>query len=326
MLCVDHLSNSEREITLGDMTLYLGAVRMSQGSFQGLLDNIARLYENGLFMENLFSFLSIRPRERITIDSSTPESVPRSGIEFSGVSYRYPSSSDYAVSDFSLSIRPGEKIAVVGENGSGKTTLIKLLTRLYEPVSGHITIDGQDLQRMDAGEIHRRIGVIFQDYVRYQLTLRENIGFGSIENLEDTDRVLSALKNSGSEDLLTSLPDGLESMLGHQFLKGRELSVGQWQKIALGRAFMRLSDILILDEPTSSMDANREYEIFRRFQALTEGKTVILISHRFSTVRMADRIGVMQKGCLVELGSHEELIEKDGVYRKMFELQAQGYR
>ncbi len=324
-------------ITLGDMTLYLGAVRLSQGSFQGLLDHVSKLYENGLFMENLFFFLATGEEtvaapngtERAPAGPAATVRAPgsaRAGIEFRAVSFRYPNREEWAIENLNLEIRPGEKFAVVGENGSGKTTLIKLLTRLYEPTAGAIFLDGVDIRQMEPARLHERIGVIFQDFVRYQLTLRENLGFGDVARLADTERVLAAAKRAGADDLIEELPEGLESVLGTQFQGGRELSLGQWQKIAIGRAFMRQAEILILDEPTASLDAEKEFEIFRRFQELTAGRTAILISHRFSTVRMADRIAVLQRGVLRELGTHDELVRKDGIYARLFDLQARGYR
>lgn len=323
-----------RQITLGDMTLYLAAVRQSQGSFQGLMDNVSRLYENGLFMENLFSFLEIEPqpgqtsRSEIQGDSKPPAAIRKgpAALRISSVSFQYPTSSHLAVDSVSLDIAPGEKIALVGDNGSGKTTLIKLIAGLYKPAAGRIELDGQDIALLAPESLHGQIGVIFQDYVRYQLTMGENVGFGSVEHRQDEARILHAVQDAGAEDVLGDLPQGLGTVLGSQFKGGRELSGGQWQKIALSRAFMRDARLLILDEPTSALDAEREFEIFQRFKQLTEGKTAILISHRFSTVRMADRIGVMEKGRLTELGSHEELLRRRGRYARLFEMQAQGYR
>ncbi|HMU85568.1 MAG TPA: ATP-binding cassette domain-containing protein, partial [Leptospiraceae bacterium] len=209
---------------------------------------------------------------------------------------------------------------------SGKTTLIKLLSRLYEPADGAIRLDGVDLRDMSLDQIYARMGVIFQDFVRYQLSVRENIGFGDIAHLSETERILGAVHDAGADSLLADMPEGLETSLGHQFRRGRELSGGEWQKIALARSFMRSAEILILDEPTSALDAQKEFEIFERFRSLTAGRTAILISHRFSTVRMADRIAVLEHGKLVELGSHDELMKLGGKYARLFELQARGYR
>jgi len=215
---------------------------------------------------------------------------------------------------------------LVGHNGAGKTTLIKLLSRLYDTTEGTILIDGIDIRTLDALELHKRIGVIFQDFVRYHLPARENIGFGQIDALNDMDRITESARKSGADAVIENLPEGYETMLGRWFHGGQELSLGQWQKIALARAFMRDAEILVLDEPTASLDAATEYEIFRHFQELTEGKMAILISHRFSTVRMADRIVVIQDGHIAELGTHEELMRQEGTYARLFSMQAEGYR
>jgi ATP-binding cassette, subfamily B, bacterial len=313
-------------ITIGDITLYVTIIRSSQGTFQGMLDNLNRLYESGLFMDNLFSFLKL---ETQMTSASDPRPIPRpirEGIEFRDVSFRYPGREDWALRHVNLLIRPGEKLALVGANGAGKTTMIKLLTRLYDPTEGQILIDGVDMREYDPSELRERVGVIFQDFVHYQLSARENIGFGQIKALGDEPRVLSAAERGGADDVVAELPDGYDTVLGRWFENGHELSGGQWQKIALGRAFMRDGEVLVLDEPTSALDAEREYEIFQRFRELTEGKIAVLISHRFSTVRMADRIAVIADGRVSELGSHQELLALGGTYAHLFELQASGYR
>jgi len=228
--------------------------------------------------------------------------------------------------NINLTIAPGEKLALVGPNGAGKTTLIKLLTRLYDPTEGEILLDGVDLRDYDIDEVRRRIGVIFQDFVKYQLSARENIGFGQIDRLDDESRVCEAAQRGGADDIIAELPAGMETMLGRWFENGFELSGGQWQKIALSRAFMREGEVLVLDEPTAALDAEREYEIFQRFRELTAGKIAVLISHRFSTVRMADRIAVIENGCITEIGSHAELLRQGGTYARLFEMQAEGYR
>jgi len=248
------------------------------------------------------------------------------GIEFRNVSFRYPDRQDWALRNVNLHIKPGEKIALVGANGAGKTTLIKLLTRLYDPTEGQILLDGVDLRDFDPDELRDHIGVIFQDFVRFQNTAGENIGFGQVKALEDKERIADASERGGSNDVIAELPNGFDTMLGRWFEKGHELSGGQWQKIALARAFMRDSEVLVLDEPTSALDAAREYEIFQRFRELTEGKIAVLISHRFSTVRMADRIAVIENGTIGELGSHEELLALNGTYARLFNMQAEGYR
>lgn len=313
-------------ITLGLMTFYLAIFRQSQGTFQGLFDTISRLYENGLFMDNLFSFLRLTPQmPQSTHPKVLPPTITR-GLEFRHVWFRYPGREDWALRDINILITPGEKLALVGPNGAGKTTMIKLLTRLYDPTEGQILLDGIDLREFDPDALRQRIGVIFQDFVRYQLTVRENIGFGQIEKIADVGRVREAAERGGADQVVTELPQGLETMLGGWFEKGHELSGGQWQKIALGRAFMRDGEILVLDEPTAALDAEREYEIFQRFRELTEGKIAVLISHRFSTVRMADQIAVIEEGHISELGSHAALLEHGGTYARLFEMQAEGYR
>ena len=311
---------------IGSMTLYLTIFRQSQGTFSGIFNSLGKLYENGLFMETLFEFLDLPQIETRVGSSDTPKLDPALGIEFRNVSFQYPGQTAWAIRDLSLLILPGEKVALVGENGSGKTTLIKLLTRLYDPTEGEILYQGRSLRDWPLEDLRKKIGVIFQDFVKYQLTLRENVGFGSVEDMDNQARLEKAATDGGMMDILTELTTGWDTTLGNWFQKGRELSGGQWQKIALSRAFMREGDVIVLDEPTSALDAEKEYEIFKRFKELTAGKTAFLISHRFSTVRMADRIVVLRGGKIVELGSHAALIAENGVYAGLFEMQAEGYR
>ena len=313
-------------ISLGDMTLYLAIFRQGQSTFQSILAAVGNIYENNLFMANYFDFLALEPRMPPPVPGKKLPATLTSGIELRNVGFRYAESEEWVLRDINLTIAPGEKLALVGHNGAGKTTLIKLLSRLYDPTEGAILIDGIDLRDLDPLALRQKIGVIFQDFVRYHLPASENIGFGQIEAADCMDRIVDAARKSGAHAMIENLPDGYETMLGRWFHGGHELSLGQWQRIALARAFMRDAEILVLDEPTASLDAQTEYEIFRHFQELTEGKMAILISHRFSTVRMADRIIVIDRGRIVESGSHHELLRREGTYARLFSMQAEGYK
>lgn len=312
-------------ISLGDMTMYLTVFRQGQSTFANALTSIGGMYEDNLYLSNLYEFLEekvIQPWGNVTRGNK-----PQDGIRFENVSFTYPGSSKPALSTISLHLKPGEKLAIVGENGSGKTTLIKLLTRLYTPDSGRILLDGVDLQEWNVDALRRRIGVIFQNFVRYQFTVGENIGVGDVENLDDTNRWQVAAQKGMAQEFIERLPESFGTQLGRWFKGGQELSGGQWQKIALARAFMRnQADILVLDEPTSAIDAKAEYEIFNHFRAVTQNQMVFLISHRFSTVRMADKILVIDNGEVVEQGTHEELLADGGHYARLFLLQAAGYQ
>jgi ATP-binding cassette subfamily B protein len=313
-------------ITLGDMTLYLGIFRASQSTFEAIFFGLSDLYENGLFMSNLFAFLELEPQ---MVMAARPLPAPRSirkGIEFRRVSFKYEGHDEWALCDVSLTIEPGEKIALVGPNGAGKTTLIKLLTRLYDPGEGEILLDGVDLRDYDLTDLRQRIGVIFQDFVHYHVTAAENVGFGQIEALDDRPRIEGAANKSGADPVIRGLPDGYETTLGRWFSKGRDLSGGEWQKIALARAFMRDCELIVLDEPTAALDAENELKVFQQFRELTVGKMAVLISHRFSTVRMADRIFVIERGEITERGTHAELLALGGTYARLFTLQAESYR
>lgn len=315
-------------ITLGDMTLYLGIFRSSQSTFEAILLGFASLYENGLFMSNLFTFLDL---ESQMVVASVPRATPRDafakrGIEFEHVSFKYPGQKDWALRDVSLTINPREKIALVGPNGAGKTTLIKLLTRLYDPTEGAICLDGVDLREYDIKKLRQRIGVIFQDFVRYYLAAAENVGFGQIEAIDDRERIIAAAEKSGADALIAQLPQGYETTLGRWFSEGRDLSGGEWQKIALARAFMRDCELLVLDEPTAALDAENEFKVFQQFRELTVDKMAVLISHRFSTVRMADRIFVIDDGRITEQGTHAALLAANGTYARLFTLQAESYK
>ncbi|PZO42794.1 MAG: ABC transporter permease [Shackletoniella antarctica] len=312
------------QVSLGELTMYLTVFRQGQTTFASSLTAIGGMYEDGLYLANLYEFLEQPVPEDIgTADRGID---PTDGLRFEGVSFSYPGSERLALDKVSFHLRPREKMAIVGENGSGKTTLIKLLTRLYTPTQGRILLDGRDLQEWDADVVQRRIGVIFQDFVRYQFKVGENIGVGDVTDFEDAERWQVAAAKGTATEFIEDLPDGFNTQLGKWFFGGQELSGGQWQKIALSRAFMRTeADILVLDEPTSAMDAEAETRLFEQFRAATQDQMAILISHRFSTVRRADNIIVLAQGKLIEQGSHEELLRHDGRYARLFTMQAAGY-
>jgi ATP-binding cassette subfamily B protein len=314
------------KITLGDLVMSYQAFQRAQGFLQGIFGNLAGLYEDNLFLSNLYEFLDLK---HTVIEPLHARPVPQPmqrGIVLNNVSFQYPAGTRKVIEDVSLTIQPGEVVALVGENGSGKTTLIKLLCRLYDPTGGTITIDGVDLRRFETKALRQEIAIIFQDYVHYYLTARENIWFGNTALPPDHEHVIAAARCSGADDVISALPHGYDTILGKWLEDGEELSIGEWQKVALARAFMRDAQIIVLDEPTSSMDAKAEYEVFQRFRQLVSGRTAILISHRFSTVRMADRIYVLKHGSVIEGGTHEELVRMGGTYARLFEMQAQHYR
>ena len=312
-------------ITVGTLTFLAGSFSRMRSMLQAVMNNFSRIAGSALYLQDLFDFFEIKPS--IT-SPEQPIAFPKtiqSGIKFENVSFRYPNSDQFAIKNLSFHLNAGEKLALVGENGAGKTTLVKLLARLYEPTEGRILVDGVDIRDISLGELRNQIGIIFQDYIRFQLKASENIAIGNIKALENDNRIKEAAQKSLADTVVETLPDKYEQMLGKRFMNGIELSGGQWQKIALARAYMRDAQLLILDEPTSALDARAEHEVFLRFAELIEGKMAVLISHRFSTVRMADRILFLENGALLELGSHEELLEKDGKYAELFRLQAQGY-
>jgi len=312
-------------ITLGSMTLYLTVFRQGQQAFESAMVSIARAWEDNLYMDNLFQLLAVPDDDLAAVEvgeGKQDDSPP--GLRFEGVRFAYPGSDREALAEVSFEVEPGETIALVGPNGAGKTTLVKLLCGLYAVEEGRITIDGEDIAEMDRGALRQRIGVLFQDFVHYHFTAAENVGLGWVPSVEDRGAIERAAKAAGADAIIESLPDGWEAMLGRWF-GGEQLSIGQWQRMALARAFMRPSRVLILDEPTASIDAEGEHEILERFQQLEQDATCILITHRFSAVRMADRIVVLDGGRVAEVGTHDELIGAGGLYAKMFNLQAEGY-
>ncbi len=312
--------------TIGALTFLAGSFRQSRDLIQRVLLSLSQVWEQSLYLSDLFTFFDVRPRVT-SQPGARPVPVPiRDGFEFQDVGFRYPGSDRWAVRHLSFTFDPGERIALVGENGAGKTTLVKLLARLYDPDEGRILLDGVDLRDYDLGSLRRNIGVIFQDFVRYDFILKENIGVSQVEALDDEERVRAAARRSLADSVASRLEQGYDHMLGRRFEGGVELSGGEWQKVALGRAYMRDAQVLILDEPTASLDARAEYEVFLRFAELTKGRMAVLISHRFSTVRMADRILVLRGGELVDQGTHEELVARGGLYAELFSLQAAGYR
>lgn len=312
-------------LSLGTMTLYLLLFKQGQSAVAASLQAIGGMYEDNLYLSTLFELLD-EPTP-VPRGTATQGPDPTAGVHFQGVGFTYPGSQSPALHDVTLHVKPGMTLALVGANGSGKTTLIKLLTRLYEPTAGRITLDGLDLQEWDVTALRRRVGVIFQDFTRYQLQAGENVGAGDVQHFEDEPRWHDAADKGMADEFLRALPKGYHTQLGKWFHEGRELSGGQWQRVALSRAFMREhAEILVLDEPTSAMDAAAEAEIFDRMQALAAHRMCILISHRFSTVRRADHIAVLQDGRILEEGDHASLLAKGSVYARLFELQAAGYR
>jgi len=312
-------------ITLGAMTMYLVLFRQGQAAVSAILTSVSGMYEDNLYLSNLYEYLEQPVPTRRGSAVKGPE--PERGLEFENVSFTYAGAKEKALDDICLQIKPGESLALVGENGSGKTTLIKLLTRLYDPTEGRILLDGLDLQEWDVEALRQRVGVIFQDFGRYQFSVGENIGAGDVRHIDDKERWHEAATTGLAAPFIEDMPDSYETQLGRWFKGGRELSGGQWQKIALSRAFMRSdADILVLDEPTAAMDASSEAEVFEHFRTASSSKMTILISHRFSTVRAAAQIIVIHQGRILERGNHESLLAEDGQYAHLFKLQARGYQ
>ena len=318
------LATTATAAAVGRLAAYTQAINLVQTSAHSVLFGIGELYRNVLFVGNVFEYLDL-PESRISGGTRKFPAELEHGIEFHDVSFTYPGTEHPVFAGLSCMIPAGRCTAIVGHNGAGKTTLVKLLGRLYEPTSGEILIDGVPIQEYDLADLRANIGVIFQDFVQYEMTAAENIGFGSITNLADRDRVRRAGRDSSADAFLSRLPDDYDSVLGKMFEGGRQLSIGQWQKVALSRAFMRRAPLVVLDEPTASIDAEAEAEIFGKLQEIAAGATAVLIAHRFSTVRMADEILVLEQGALIEQGSHRELMRLNGAYARLFTLQAAGY-
>jgi len=314
------------EFSIGTLVFLSGSFSQLNGYLQQILIGFTQIAGQSLYLDDLFSFFEIKPT---ILDPKHPKPFPlpvKQGLVFENVGFRYPGSENWAVRNLSFAVPAGETLALVGENGAGKTTIVKLMTRLYDPDEGRITLDGIDLKEFATADLRTHIGVIFQDFLRYSFTASDNIGVGRIEVAGDRDRIVSAAEQSLADPVIRKLPEGYDQMLGRTFLKGQDLSGGEWQKIAIARAYMRNAEIIILDEPTAALDARAEAEVFTRFKNLAEGTTAVLISHRFSTVRMADRIVVLADGKVEEQGTHAELMANGGRYAELFELQAQGYR
>src|SRR6267378_2330246 len=312
--------------TIGTLTFLAGSFRQSRSLIQSVLLALSSIYEQSLYLSDLFTFFEVRPRVVSKPGAKAVTRPMQTGFRFENVGFQYPGSQRWAVRHLTFSFEPHERIALVGENGAGKTTHVKLLSRLYDPDEGRILLDGVDLRDYDLDSLRKNIGIIFQDFVRYDFILRENIGVSQVEAMNDEGRIREAAKRSLADSVAERVPKGFDQMLGKRFDNGVELSGGEWQKVALARAYMREAQVLILDEPTAALDARAEYEVFLRFAELTKGRMAVLISHRFSTVRMADRIIVLQGGELVDQGTHEELLARGGLYAELFGLQAAGYR
>jgi ATP-binding cassette subfamily B protein len=314
------------DFTIGDLTFLAGSFRRLRQLLEGLLIGFSQVAGQALYLDDLFSFFEITPEIAPPANAlAIPRPIAR-GFVFENVGFRYPDAERWALRALDFELRAGEVLALVGENGAGKTTLVKLLARLYDPDEGRILLDGRDLRDYDLDDLRANIGVIFQDFVRYHLTARENIGVGQIDAMDDLPRIRDAARRALADEVIDSLPQGYEQLVGRRFKTGVDLSGGQWQKIAIARAYMRDAQVMILDEPTAALDARSEFEVFQRFKELSSDRTAVLISHRFSSVRMADRILVLAEGRLEASGTHEQLLAQGGRYAELFELQAAGYR
>ncbi|MEO6522544.1 MAG: ABC transporter ATP-binding protein [Mucilaginibacter sp.] len=312
--------------SIGDLTFLAGSFRQLRSLLEGILTRFTSVSQGAIYLQDFFEFFDIQPKIKAATNPRPFPNPIREGFSFEDVGFKYHNAERWANRHLNFTLKAGEKLALVGENGAGKTTLVKLLSRLYDPTEGRITLDGYDLKEYDIADLRLQTGIIFQDYLRYQLTFAQNIAIGNIAEEENRDLIHSAAHQSLADELAERLPGKYDQMLGKRFYDGVDLSGGEWQKVALARAYMRNSQLLILDEPTAALDARAEYEVFERFSKLTEGKTAVIISHRFSPVRMADRILVLEKGELKEIGSHTELLNLNGRYAELFNLQAMGYR
>ncbi len=314
------------KLSIGDLTFLAGSFRQLRSLMEGVLSRFTSVSQGAIYLKDFFDFFDIQPKIKLSKDARPFPNPIQCGFTFENVGFKYINSTRWANRHLNFTLKIGEKLALVGENGAGKTTLVKLLARLYDPTEGRILLDGHDLKEYDLAEVRTKIGVIFQDFLRYQMTVSHNIATGNIKEKENKELIINSAKQSLADALVEKLPNKYEQALGKRFNQGVELSGGEWQKIALARAYMKDAQLLILDEPTAALDARAEYEVFERFAELTKGKTAVLISHRFSTVRMADRILVLNKGEILEEGSHEQLLKKNGHYAELFHLQAKGYR
>ncbi|HEY4324255.1 MAG TPA: ABC transporter ATP-binding protein [Mucilaginibacter sp.] len=313
-------------LTIGGLTLLLGAIRSLGSIVQNSAKRLKDIAQGAYYLQDFFDFFDIKPNITKTLNPRPFPQPIETGFTFENVGFKYRNSEKWANRRLNFTLRPGEKLALVGENGAGKTTLVKLLARLYDPTEGRILLDGYDLKEYDLTELRMQMGVIFQDFIRYQLTAAENIAIGNIDEEKNQQLIENSAKQSLANVVIERLPEKYDQMLGHYFINGFELSGGEWQKVALARAYMRNAPIVILDEPTAALDARAEYEVFKRFSEMTQNKTAVLISHRFSTVRMCDRILVLDKGEILEIGTHDELLENKGRYEELFQLQAVGYK
>jgi len=313
-------------LTVGTLTLLITAIMQASSNIQQAFSTLSGIADQALFLTDLLAFFEMKPTIRSKPDALPAPRPIRRGFEFCDVSFHYPGNDRLVIDHLNFHLHPGERVALIGENGQGKTTIVKLITRLYDPTDGQILLDGVDLREYDLEDLYREIGVIFQDFMRYEMTARENIAVGKIEEVEDLPALKDAAEKSLADEVIARLPAGYEQMLGRRFEGGLDLSGGEWQRLALARAYLRDTQLLILDEPTAALDARSEYQVFQRFAELTTGKMALFISHRFSTVRMADRIVVLEGGRIVEEGTHEKLTHLGGRYAEMFELQAASYR